>query len=224
MQQTLPGQIEITDRGQFDPDKERGPIAWMAKNGVAANMLMLILIVGGLVTLATGIKQEVFPEVSMDLITVSVIYLGAAPEEVEEAVCVRVEEAIQGLEGIEEIRRFNRQRFEMEQLTAIVLVDGERQISVGYKDLTEDDVADHFGRQPGSSVDEFFDHLRREILGPGVAQAALLGAADGRAARAFRTGTGGRGPPPTAPRPRLGSHAIWRGCTAAPQGVTTAGP
>ena len=45
----------------IDPKTARGPIAWMAKNAVAANVLMLILIVGGLVTLASSIKQEVFP-------------------------------------------------------------------------------------------------------------------------------------------------------------------
>ena len=59
----------MSEETQFDPDKEHGPIAWMAKNRVAANVLMLILIVGGLVTLASGIKQEVFPEVEMDMIT-----------------------------------------------------------------------------------------------------------------------------------------------------------
>ena len=68
---------------EFDPDQERGPVAWMAKNPVAANVLMLILIVGGLVTLAAGIKQEVFPEVDLDVVLVEVVYPGASPAEVE---------------------------------------------------------------------------------------------------------------------------------------------
>ena len=93
----------MTDTGQFDPDKERGPIAWMAKNGVAANVLMLVLIVGGLVTLAAGIKQEVFPEVEMDVVSVQVVYPGASPAEVEQAVVLAVEEAVRGVDGVKKV-------------------------------------------------------------------------------------------------------------------------
>lgn len=81
----------------------KGPVAWFARNGVAANLLLLVIIVGGLLAVG-GIRKEIFPEFSSDMITVSVTYRGASPEEVEEAVCVRVEEAIQGLEGIKRIR------------------------------------------------------------------------------------------------------------------------
>ncbi len=81
----------------------RGVIGWFANNGVAANLLMLAIVVAGAVTLI-GIKQEVFPEFSSDMVTVRVLYPGAAPEEVEEGVVIRVEEQIQDLEGIKEIR------------------------------------------------------------------------------------------------------------------------
>ncbi len=77
-------------------------LEWFAKNPVAANLAMVLIIAGGLLTLP-GIKQEVFPEVASDLINISVPYLGAAPEEVEEAVCVRIEEEVQSLEGIKRI-------------------------------------------------------------------------------------------------------------------------
>jgi multidrug efflux pump subunit AcrB len=77
-------------------------LSWFAKNSVAANLMMALIIASGLLTFS-GIKQEVFPEFSSDLITVTVPYLGAAPEEVEEAVCVRIEEEIQSLEGIKRI-------------------------------------------------------------------------------------------------------------------------
>ncbi len=80
----------------------RGIVDWFARNSVAANLLMVLIMAGGLMTVA-GLKQEVFPEFSLDMVTVQVPYLGAAPEEVEEAVCVRIEEAIQGLDGIEQI-------------------------------------------------------------------------------------------------------------------------
>ena len=78
-------------------------IAWFARNGVAANLLMAVVMVGGLMTIRS-VKVEVFPEFDLGLITVTVPYLGAAPEEVEEAVCVRIEEAVQGLDGIKEVR------------------------------------------------------------------------------------------------------------------------
>lgn len=79
------------------------PIDWFAKNSVAANLLMVLILVGGLASAFT-IRQEVFPEISSELITITVPYLGAAPEEVEEAVCARIEERVQDLEGVKRVR------------------------------------------------------------------------------------------------------------------------
>ncbi len=94
---------DLNELDGFDPDKERGILAWAAKNSVAANVLMLILIVGGIVTLASGIKQEVFPEVELDLVSISVIYPGASPAEVEQAVVLAVEEAVRGIDGVKKV-------------------------------------------------------------------------------------------------------------------------
>ncbi len=80
-----------------------GLIAWFAENKVAANLLMVSILAAGIFSLS-NIKLEVFPEFSADMITVSVVHLGATPEEVEEGVCVRIEEAVQDLEGIKHIR------------------------------------------------------------------------------------------------------------------------
>lgn len=93
----------MSDDSQLDPELERGPIAWMAKNGVAANVLMLVLIVGGLVTLASNIKQEVFPEVEMDVVSTVVSYPGASPAEVEQAVILAIEEAVRGVDGVKKV-------------------------------------------------------------------------------------------------------------------------
>ena len=82
---------------------EDGILGFMASNHVAANILMLFLLVGGAVTLAR-LPVEVFPDLPTQTITVTVPYLGAAPAEVEEGVCMRVEEAIAGIEGIDRIR------------------------------------------------------------------------------------------------------------------------
>ena len=77
-------------------------IMWLAGNPVAANLLMVLIVVSGLMAAAT-ISVEVFPEVELDRISIRVPYLGAAPEEVESAVVVRVEESIQNIDGIKEI-------------------------------------------------------------------------------------------------------------------------
>lgn len=82
-----------------------GPIAYMAQNPVAANILMVLLIVGGLFTLPS-IKQEVFPEFQLDIVSISLPYPGASPEEVESGAILAVEEAIQGIDGIEEIQAY----------------------------------------------------------------------------------------------------------------------
>ena len=81
-----------------------GPLAWMAKNGVAANVLMWVLIIGGIVTLMSGIKQEVFPEVDLDIVRIGVVYPGASPAEVEQGVILAIEEAVRGIEGVKEVR------------------------------------------------------------------------------------------------------------------------
>jgi multidrug efflux pump subunit AcrB len=79
-----------------------GVINWFARNSVAANSLMVMLVVsGGFATFS--VTSEVFPEFSLDMVTIEVAYLGAAPEEVESAVSVRIKEAIQGIDGIKQI-------------------------------------------------------------------------------------------------------------------------
>ena len=78
-------------------------IEWFARNSVAANLMMAFIIVSGILA-TTSVREEHFPEMALDRINVEVPYLGAAPEEVEEAVNVRIEEAIQGIEGIKQIQ------------------------------------------------------------------------------------------------------------------------
>jgi multidrug efflux pump subunit AcrB len=77
-------------------------ITWFARNSVAANLLMFILLVGGFYTVLT-IKKEIQPRIETNFITVSVPFLGATPQDVEEGVVIKIEEAIQDIEGIEEI-------------------------------------------------------------------------------------------------------------------------
>ncbi|MFT5295286.1 MAG: multidrug efflux pump subunit AcrB [Colwellia sp.] len=78
-------------------------IAWFAKNHVAANLLLITILIGGLFSLSVRIPLEVFPSFATDRINVNVSLRGATPEDVEKSISIRIEEAIQDLEGIEQI-------------------------------------------------------------------------------------------------------------------------
>jgi len=81
---------------------KKSVIGWMAGNSVAANILMLFLLVGGFFW-GQNIKKEVFPEFELDRVVISVMYPGASPEEVEKGIILPVEEVLQNIEGIKEI-------------------------------------------------------------------------------------------------------------------------
>jgi len=87
-------------RGKTD---KKGILAWFAANHVAANLLMLLIIVAGLIS-AFSIRKETQPEIELNMIQVRVPYLGAGPEEVEEGVVIKIEEAVQDIEGVKKIR------------------------------------------------------------------------------------------------------------------------
>ncbi|NOY80467.1 MAG: efflux RND transporter permease subunit [Kiritimatiellaeota bacterium] len=82
-------------------DKE-GLTGLMTRRPVAANLLMVFLLVGGLI-MSFRIKQEVFPEFQLDLVTVTVPYPGAGPEEVEKGIVEAVEEEVRGLDGVKKV-------------------------------------------------------------------------------------------------------------------------
>ncbi|HKJ64539.1 MAG TPA: efflux RND transporter permease subunit [Desulfopila sp.] len=82
--------------------ERRGPLAWMVHNRVTPNLLMLFFIIGG-IFMSTKIKQEVFPEFELDIITIHVAYPGSSPAEVEQGIILAVEDAIEGIDNIEEI-------------------------------------------------------------------------------------------------------------------------
>ncbi|MBL1147559.1 MAG: efflux RND transporter permease subunit [Pseudomonadota bacterium] len=85
------------------PDEiENGPIKWMAAHPVAANLLMVICLLGGLF-IFTQSTQEVFPEFALDTVTVRMSYPGASPEEVEQGIVLAVEDAVRDIEGLGEI-------------------------------------------------------------------------------------------------------------------------
>lgn len=87
---------------QIGPSLQKGPIAWMASHSIAPNLLMVLLIAGGVWT-AINMQKEVYPSFELDIVNVSVAYPGSAPSEVEQGILRPVEDAIRGIQGIKEM-------------------------------------------------------------------------------------------------------------------------
>ena len=83
-------------------DAKSGIIAWFARNSVAANLLMICILVGGLLTTLT-INKKIFPTFELNYVSVVVAYPGAAPQEIEQGITIKIEEAIKEIEGIKRI-------------------------------------------------------------------------------------------------------------------------
>ncbi len=81
---------------------DRIGIGWMARNAVASNLLMIILLAGGF-WFAIHMQKEVFPEFELDIVEISVGYPGAAPTEVEQGILLPIEEAVRSVEGVREV-------------------------------------------------------------------------------------------------------------------------
>ena len=84
------------------PPKGGGLIEWFANNTVTANLLMLLMLVGGFFV-ASHLTAQVFPTVEQRIVNVRVAYPGATPTEVEEGITRRVEEAVFGIDGVERV-------------------------------------------------------------------------------------------------------------------------
>lgn len=80
----------------------KGIIAWFARNSVAANLLMIFILVGGALTAFT-INKQMFPQVKINWIQYSAVYPGAAPQEVEEGITIKIEEALETVQGLERV-------------------------------------------------------------------------------------------------------------------------
>jgi multidrug efflux pump subunit AcrB len=85
-----------------DFDGDKGLIAWFARNPVAANLLMVLIIALGLLSVYT-IKKDIMPTIDSHMIQVMQVYPGAAPSEVEKGIVLKIEEAIKDVDGIKRI-------------------------------------------------------------------------------------------------------------------------
>ncbi|MDO7688838.1 MAG: efflux RND transporter permease subunit, partial [Pirellulales bacterium] len=80
----------------------RSLISWTVNNMPAMNTLVVAILIVGAMSFA-GMRREVFPEFELEIILVSVPYPGATPEEVEEGICQKVEEACRSVSGIKKL-------------------------------------------------------------------------------------------------------------------------
>ncbi len=173
-----------------------GAIRWMAENHVAANLLMLVLIVGGVI-MGFSIKQEVFPDITLDRIQVSVAYPGAGPEEVEEGVIFKIEENLTGVDGIKQVKSVAAEGYGsvIAEVTTdadidLVLQDIKSEVDrittfpkdaeqpVVSKILNRREVISVvvFGALPERSLRELAEQVRDELLlEPGITQVDLSG-------------------------------------------------
>ena len=115
-------------------------IRWFVNNTVAANMVMLFILVAGLLTLPR-IRMEVFPDINIDVISISVIYPGASPKDVEEGICYRIEEKLTGLKGIKRIRSSASENI---GVTTVEILPGEDVNEIQNKIKTQIDAIDTF--------------------------------------------------------------------------------
>ena len=175
---------------------KRGPISWMAGRSVTANLLMLVLLIGGLV-MGQNISKDVFPDFELDLVSISLIYPGASPEEVERGTILAVEEAIQDIEGIKEITSTAR---EGSGTVTVEIIEGEdvSEIAQEIKNAVDrissfpDDAEDPrvtvpsrkryvvslalYGDQPEAVLREMAEMVRdRLLMDPEISQVELSG-------------------------------------------------
>jgi multidrug efflux pump subunit AcrB len=91
-------------------DTHKGIIAWFARNSVAANLLMIFILIGGLLTIQT-INKQMFPQVKINWISYSAPYPGAAPQEVEEGITIKIEEALETVQGLKRVITYSNRNF-----------------------------------------------------------------------------------------------------------------
>ena len=174
-------------------------IAWFAHNSVAANLLMFMIVAGGLAAIPS-INQKTFPDITIEVISIAVPYLGASPEEVENGVCVRIEEEIHGIDGIERISSSANEgacgvSAELVEGTSIDRALTEIKNAVDgistFPEQTERPVVSHYtfrrnalqiavsGEADEKALRIWAERIRDEIAAlPGVTQVELVGARD----------------------------------------------
>ncbi len=96
-------QREEQPQTEAKAESQKGIIAWFTHNSVAANLLMWIIVVGGITSILT-IEKQTLPNFVINNIQIQVSYPAAAPQEVEQGILMPIEESLQWLDGLNKIR------------------------------------------------------------------------------------------------------------------------
>lgn len=91
-------------------DTNKGLIAWFARNSVAANLLMAFILIGGLLTAGT-ISKQMFPQFEINWLEFSAVYPGTAPQEVEEGITIKIEEALETVQGLDRVITYSNRNY-----------------------------------------------------------------------------------------------------------------
>jgi multidrug efflux pump subunit AcrB len=91
-------------------DTNTGIIAWFARNSIAANLLMFFILIGGGLTALT-INKQMFPQLELNWISYAAPYPGAAPQEVEEGITIKIEEALKSVQGIKRVITYSNRNY-----------------------------------------------------------------------------------------------------------------
>lgn len=91
-------------------DTNTGIIAWFARNSIAANLLMVFILLGGFLTIQT-IDKQMFPQVKINWISYAAPYPGAAPQEVEEGITIKIEEALKTVQGLKRVITYSNRNY-----------------------------------------------------------------------------------------------------------------
>ncbi len=176
--------------------ERKGPIAWMAGHSVTANLVMLVFLVGGLFS-GYRIKKEVFPDFELDQVQITVPYPGASPQEVERGIILAIEEAVQGLEGVNEVRASAREgigtvtvemiegenlqrlaqdiKSEVDRITSFPEEAEEPQVTIVSRKRFVVSLA-LYGNQGETVLREYAEHVRDRLLqDPDITQVELVG-------------------------------------------------
>ena len=101
---------ENLNRPHDDIDTHKGIIAWFARNSIAANLLMFFILIGGSLTALT-INKQMFPQLEFNWISYAAPYPGAAPQEVEEGITIKVEEALKSVQGLKRVITYSNRNY-----------------------------------------------------------------------------------------------------------------
>ncbi len=101
---------ENLNRPHDDIDTHKGIIAWFARNSIAANLLMVFILIGGGLTALT-INKQMFPQLEFNWISYAAPYPGAAPQEVEEGITIKIEEALKSVQGLKRVITYSNRSY-----------------------------------------------------------------------------------------------------------------